>query len=566
MDCRHQNTFTFIALIMLIVTLPLSTFGRVFLVGSNPSLTILAFPQDLLKFQKEFVFFYASYEGKPWWGDVDDPPNKPINESANRPNNSYLATGADVVDGDGTTFKHKSGINALNHLLGFDHTFNNGIKSRFDIRYSGWLMHAKAEGSSGATSFEYKERNSFHEIYQTSIFAGMFRDYPIGIKLGLGLVNTTKPTNELTISTNGVTNSSNRLYWGWSAIEGGTVPGTSNHLAHAVTQDEYSKGPLYEFDIQAGITLPKLTLGTRFRDHFGKLTSYEWNDTTKAYKHSGASKIKNITGRLYFNKIWSEGDKYRFGTLVLSRYTFYDTTFVSIDNNDIENGEKKGLRNFVFQVNPNISLYPWRTKQTYIDAAILVNYSYMHYKYTDLRGISGGQKRTFQNTRYYSIDEYWWQPCSYFYQNFFEVALDLNPVFPVYGNKDKSVAIGAMLLLWTRFKWTNKYYGNSVVSGSDFDFDITNIRKNYDHETWLNSFFNIIYRNKGYIWRLDVGQPLIYNLTPKTRITDKTGKTTLFVKASEGMWIAQSGVKIGFFVTTDINNFKSLFNKGTNTF
>ena len=98
-----------LAVLILLLSLWVSEIdARVFLVGSNPSLTILAFPQDLLKFDSDNVFYSLSYERKPWWSDVDDPPNKPVNESANRPNNTYLATGESVVDQNGNSFEHKS--------------------------------------------------------------------------------------------------------------------------------------------------------------------------------------------------------------------------------------------------------------------------------------------------------------------------------------------------------------------------------------------------------------------------------------------------------------------------
>jgi hypothetical protein len=158
----------------------------------------------------------------------------------------------------------------------------------------------------------------------------------------------------------------------------------------------------------------------------------------------------------------------------------------------------------------------------------------------------------------YIGDEYSWENCSYWNQNFFEIALDLNPVFPIYGNKDQSVAIGVMAMLWTRFKWTNKYYGQNKISGSDLEFVTENMRKNYDHETWLNSVINFIYRRNGYIYRLDVGQPLIYSLTPRTRVTDAKGKDVLYEKRNENMWVSQSGVKLGFFITTGLDNISKL--------
>ena len=56
-----------LAVLILLLSLWVSEIdARVFLVGSNPSLTILAFPLDLLKFDSDNLFYSLSYERKPW--------------------------------------------------------------------------------------------------------------------------------------------------------------------------------------------------------------------------------------------------------------------------------------------------------------------------------------------------------------------------------------------------------------------------------------------------------------------------------------------------------------------
>jgi hypothetical protein len=527
--------------------------GRVFLVGSNPSLTLLAFPQDLLKFDKDHVFYSLSYERKPWWGDVDDPPNKPVNESANRPNNTYLATGESIVDQNGDSFEHKSHINAIQNQIGFSRSLKHAIKARLDLRYSAWPMITKAAGKVDNLIFQYEEYNSFHEIYLNSILAKKIGDVPVGIKIGLGGIATSKPEVESDIPGN-----SNRLYWGWSASQGGDILRNGNHLVHAQEQNSFSLGPLLEFDLQAGVGFPRLDLGARFRYNFGNLDTYNYKDTVNNYVHDEAYKVRNTTYRLYGNYTWSQGEKYRFATLVLTRLTLLDTTEHAIGNPDIENGHKQSLKNFVIQINPNVSLYPWRSKQTYIDAAILCNYSFMHFSHKAPHWVGGGQKDAYVSSSVSIGPEYSWENCSYWNENFFEIALDLNPVFPIYGNKDRSVAIGVMAMLWTRFKWTNKYFGNSLSNGSDITFSKVHVRKNYDHETWLNSVINIIYRRKDFIYRFDIGQPMVYSLTPRTKVIDLKTDEVVFEQAHKNMWVSQAGVKLGFFVTTGFDNLKDI--------
>lgn len=553
--------------VTILITAPLSLYGRVFLVGSNPNLNILAFPQNILKFETDNAFFSTSYENKPWWGDVDDPPNKPMNESANRPNNTYISTGENIDMGDGNTFKCKSGVNSFANTLGFNYTIKDSLKSRFDLRYSTWIQTAKASGTSANSSFKYRGRNSFNEIYLSSILASYFKKTPVGLKLGIGMENATKPKLEFDVNNNGTETSYNTLYWAWShTTHTGDIDFLDNELVHARAISEYSIGPLFELDLQTGATLPRFYLGGRFRINAGNLDTYNWITDENNYIRNQADKVRNLTGRLYGNYIWSEGEKYRLATLVLTRLTRLDTTRVDVNNPEARNGRVRKLTNFVLQVNPNISLYPWRTRQTYIDGAILINYSFMHFANERQVPVSGGQTRGYITTQTEAREEYSWDDCSYFNQNFFEIALDLNPVFPIYGNKDQSVAIGVMLLIWTRFNWTNKYYGRSIVNGSEVDFDVERIRKNYDHETWLNSFFNIVYRRDRWVYRLDISQPLIYSLAPRSRVVDEKSKDVLWESKTENMWVSQSGLKIGLFMTTGLDNVKSWWRENINLF
>ncbi len=200
----------------------------------------------------------------------------------------------------------------------------------------------------------------------------------------------------------------------------------------------------------------------------------------------------------------------------------------------------------------------------YIDMALLCNYSYMGYKFLDDFGVGGGEAESYVNTRVYYTssdgtriyyqEDYSWRNYSYAKRNFFEFALDINAALPVFGRKNQNIALGVSLLLWRRYQWMYKYYGLNSTSSSDISFEVENIRKNYDKETWLNSSISFIYRYKTYNFRFDISQPLIYNLTPRTRITDKNGKNVISELKKESMWVSQSGLKLGLFVATSLKN------------
>ncbi len=181
---------SFIRKIQIIVILVFLTynslFARIFFVGSNPHITIFAFPQDIFLTNGDFVYYYTTYQKDPWWGDIDQP--------TLRPNKTYISTGEDIDGGaNGSTFKHKALINLFKNHIGFGREISNTARTRFDLRYSLWSMRNSASGSFVADSaddvavtFDYAEKHSIQDIQFRSTLALMIRDIPVGFKVELG--------------------------------------------------------------------------------------------------------------------------------------------------------------------------------------------------------------------------------------------------------------------------------------------------------------------------------------------------------------------------------------------
>jgi hypothetical protein len=554
--------------------------GRGFFSGSNPQTTVFAFPQDILLIPKDFVFYYTVFQQQPWWGDID--------QFDLRPSTTYLLTGEKIgVKGSNDYFLHNSNLYNWKNTLGGTWTFKPDFKTRLDLDYNYIPLRSHAEGamtnsSGNSLQFNYNNALSMHDFYLTSYWAFKWKDIPIGLKLGGGRQATTEPRLKWSITENGTTYEAQRQVWAWSTMQGGRMFENYPGDDHGRYEDEYSFGSLYRLDIQASATLPRLKVGGRFRLTTGKLDWYQWQPNTGSpvpdpviedkrgsYQDAYAKKIGEKTFRVYGNYNWIKEDNFLFNTFVLSRYTLLDSIRVDPANTSVETGIKEKSRTFVFQINPNINLYPWGNKYTYIDLAILCNYANMGYDYTRPYWVGGGQKDSYAETwTYYTptdstgavIDTVWltedyaWYKCSYARQNFFEVALDINPTFPVFGDREQSLAVNVSLLLWLRFKWLNKYYGTGRTTSTDVFFDVQNIRKTFEREVWLNSVLNIIYRRGNYTFRLMFGQPLTYSLTPSTRIFDASGKKLVSEIQHENMWVSQSGAQIGLFVSTTLSN------------
>jgi hypothetical protein len=538
-------------------------FARIFFVGSNPHLTIKAFPQDIFLIPNDFVYYYTSYQSLPWWGDID--------EIDNRPHETYLSTGEKLNEG-GSDFKHKASATVLRNMIGFSRTYSSTFKSRYDLSYTAIPLRNKASGTSTSSisSFEYKERHSIHDIYLRSLYAIMAGTIPIGFKLGFGTKLTTQPHLKFDITESGQSYEANRLVWAWSTEQGSAIMGSGNDNALGRFHDNYALGPLFRFDAQTAVTIPRHKMGVRFRYVVGNLKQYSYpapadgsfseNFLGEYVKSEWVKKIRTITGRAYINYTWYEREKFRFSTLALTRYTIADSTGVLSQNQSVDNGVIERAKHFVFQVNPNVNIYPWGNKRSYIDAAILCNYANMRYDYTREYGVGGGQERSYVNTTGTANPDYSWQNYSYGRRNFFEVAGDIHTVFPLYGSSSQTLAAGISLLLWTRYKWFNKYYGTNNITATDIDFDVTGVRRNYDREAWLNSVINVFYRRGNFSYRLDVGQPLIYMLYPRTEVTLDNGE--YYLGKNKGMWLSQGGLRIGLFVSTSLENFMRIYRGG----
>ena len=55
------------------------------------------------------------------------------------------------------------------------------------------------------------------------------------------------------------------------------------------------------------------------------------------------------------------------------------------------------------------------------------------------------------------------------------------------------------------------------------------------------------------MYRLTIGQPLIYSLRPETRVFDASGRSMVSEVLHENMWVSQAGMSLGFFVSAPVD-------------
>ncbi|MBN1984103.1 MAG: hypothetical protein JW795_21415 [Chitinivibrionales bacterium] len=560
----------------IIFCISLNADSRLFFVGSNPYMSYIAFPQDILDFSNDFIYYYTTFQRLPWWGDVDEPTKKP--------NDSYISTAQKTVHAQSATsfFDHGASISVLATSYGIACPISTLYRSYSEMSYALDYRSIKSTGNlNNATNgttvpYEYDANNSNSDFgIRTTIASTRWRNIPIGLKLQFGFNNTTQPQSsiEFTKTINGTarTFESTKLLWGWSTAPCSHIFGAQSPDGDAWLQNEFAVGPLYRFDIQAGATLPKAKIGSRLRYIVGKQDQYSWQvdssqlasvgDNTvwsnfigSYVKSNWAKKSSDAIFRAYSNVFWKKNDHYSLNTLFFLGGQAYSNREALSEDLSIVDDRKYSLKSIVLEANPNINIYAPKVKASFIDAALLFEYCYTRHSNTGPIWLpSGGDKEFYVSSTVYPGLEYSWENYSYANESFFDAGLDMSMNVPLFMNGEKRVALGLLMFLNSKFTYQTKYFGTSTASGSDADFTVTNLRKNYKREFWFNSALSLNYWFGNTYIRAELTEPLLYSLLPRTRVTDSKGRTVVFENKRAGTWASQEGVKVGFFIMRSIS-------------
>lgn len=541
--------------------------ARIFFIGSNQYYSWFTFPQDILRFHGNFIYYYPSYQKSPWWGDIDEPNRKP--------NPTYTSTEEKVKYSNSTFFNHEGKTRRVSNRAGLYYGLRENLVSLIDVEYALGILKNTSEGNftnqddNSYIPYEYSLGNTINEIFLTSVLGFPIRSIPIGIKFGFGFEQTGLPDSEIKFTKSGTPYISSRMLWGWSRTGCNHIFGPRGTEGDAWFQNEYSCGPLFRFDIQGGATLPKVKLGTRFRYITGLQDQYAWvgsafttPDTIVGSRFIGnyiksewSKKSRDAMIRLYGNIFWKKHERYSLNTLVFLQYEGKTAFNALSDNLEVEDDAKQKMRNFIVEINPNMNVFPG-SKSSYIDIGLLLEYSFTRFENTYNRYINGGgEKEAFINTPV-NIDameaEYYWERFSYANENFFDAGLDISTMFPLYGDAHKRLGLGFVLFANTKITWLNKYFGSNPANNADGDFSVAGLRKNYKHEIWFNSMMILYWAFSRYNFRLEVTEPLLYSLSPRTRVTDATGEVVKYEHSVKGTWSSINSVRIGLFVSYDL--------------
>ncbi len=574
----------FLPLVVIVLVVGAYAVTPVSSIGSDPYFSTSLFPQDLLLRQGNYLFYHLNYQNSPWWGDIDEPTNKPTT-------GDYTVTGVDITQNN-ASFKHYGSMNTIVNNLGYAFSFRDDLMTSLEFEYGIDALNNYAKGTMtgdsiyteaahGTIPFDYSNRHTFNHFSLQGMLGTMFRNYPCGLKFNLGFENTVSLNKELSFSKlekidNTTYDSSHyidyhyvndqaRALWGWSTRGCNHIFGTRETQGDSWLQNEYAIGPLYHFDLLGGITLPKIKAGAYYRYKGGHQDQYYWRaDTVRMadsvvsrnfigrYEKQNMSRIKSAwEGRLFGNINHRSGDRYALNTFVSAGFIDSTTGRALAENLDVENDSREAIRSVALEVDPNINIRLGKALH-YVDAALLFEYRYSRYSNTFDDWVAGGRQNTYWNSSVDIGDETVWEDFSYANENRLALGANASMMFPLYSSGFQHLGLGLMFLGSLQFTSQTKYYGANSDNGSELTFSVNNRRENYKRELWFNSFLMLHYMQGPFQLRMELTEPILYSILPRTRVLDKNGKTILFEHEKSPLWVSQKGMQVAIYASYNI--------------
>ncbi len=548
-----------IAILLSLVSMT-SSQTRVYQYGSNPYLSTELYPQDYSLLPANRLSFFPSYRQDPWWGDVDEPGNKP------KP--TYTTTGATVVDGN-ASFEHSGKIHTSANDLGYRYALPKSWMMDLEVDYIVDALRDDAEGqlsddvNGGFIPFEYSLGHTVNTFAIQAAFAGRLLDIPVGLVVGGGVRNTVSLDQDLIYETANGTGSSDRMLWGWSTSGCNHIFESRSAEGDAYFQNRYTQGPQYDIGFQIGASLPRLRFGGKLDYRTANSEEYRWNADTTAItvidQHFRGEYVQNnwmrrsraTLAELVGNLVLREGARYSLNAFMKLGFDGGSAVRVLKDNPNAEGSGSNEFRSLNLEIDPNVNL-KLGEEFHYIDLALVVAYAYTRYnRYVD-RWVGGGRVETYARGSVPEDDEDAWESFSYANRNAFDVGLDLSSMFPLIDRGPHHLAWGLMLFAGTEFVGTTKYYGDSEVNGSDLSFSLHNRRENFDRVITFNSRLMLQYAHGPLMLRLDATEPVLQSLISRTKITDADGKNELYEREAAPLWSSPQGMRIGLYMSYEM--------------
>jgi hypothetical protein len=172
------------------------------------------FPQDVSQWHSNFISYFPLYEKQPYWGDIDEPGNKP--------NGTYTSTGLEYVAPDGAKLHHSAKIHSIANALAYTHRFTPGPMANLELDYDVDSRINRAEGmfidnNGGRIPFDYSMVHAVNRLHLQGMLGFAAWGIPAGLRLRAGFENTLVLDHSFEFEKAGTAYSTERTTWGWSS-------------------------------------------------------------------------------------------------------------------------------------------------------------------------------------------------------------------------------------------------------------------------------------------------------------------------------------------------------------
>jgi hypothetical protein len=480
-----------------------------FTIGSNPYLTIFAYPHDILRWPASGVYFNYQNQELPWQGNVTDIMARPSESYTNNYQFVEFATPDDYTG-------NPSDIYSWSMISGYAHQRYFGLggittkpfgkfMGEFGVTTLNMLMEAEGVARSEEEGeifhlvpFNSKTQGAQYKFEGKILYANQLFNNPFGFKADYVYKYSIKPSGHLNFIIDSTLYQTSHLTWGWANQSCNHIFGYAHINTDAFYQDDYSVINGSQIDIQASYEFNgNYKTGIRYRLINESGDDYYWQYDEGSlyngdYSRNPDWRSKNVDQfiRAYSKVRFFEVGNLGAGILFFGQYG-NDRRF---DVNRVSNSEPNSqeiVRSFIVETNPFLNL---KFEKGYIDFGLLIEeeLSPMRNIHNVWNESTGGEEQgvLWDSSPY----EGWstsWESFSRGHELFFATGGETYTSINVY----KRLSIQGGLTLLKKFTNLRKVYGNSYVpdEGGNYKFNKTHIRLDHRNETWMTGSLGLTY-------------------------------------------------------------------------
>jgi hypothetical protein len=362
-----------------------------FTIGSNPYLTIFAYPHNILRWPASGLYFNTQNQELPWQGNVTDIMARPSESYTNNYQFVEFATPDDHTGNPADVYSW-SMISGYAHqrYFGFGGITTNSFgKFLGELGLTTLNMRLDAEGiarsedegevfhlvpfSSQTKGSQYKFEGKI--LYATQLFYNLF-----GFKADTVYKISGEPKGYLNFRIDGTLYETNHLTWGWANQSCNHIFGYPHINTDAFFQDNYSVINGSQTDLQASYEFNgNYKSGVRYRLINETGENYNWQyDAGSLYNGTYAndpdwvSKSIDQFIRAYSKVRFFEADNLAVGVLFFGQYgrdKRFDKNLIS----DAEPWSQEIINNIIIETNPYLN---FKFDKGYIDFGLLIEEEY----------------------------------------------------------------------------------------------------------------------------------------------------------------------------------------------